>query len=184
MSRPSPRGFGCKALSTCWDRKPGLRLRLSLYLTNSIKVLRRDSFHLLALPSHRENPLPSSIWPLTLPHWAPRPPLPQTKTAPSSRLQSLTRLFLAPLLSPLNTAIISFYRASGCRCLSAMSLKESAPSAKSKQTAHLQSTRLPRCQITYRAEDSTQGGTERVPSPPPGAKVSGHANFFHHLSCP
>lgn len=98
-------------------------------------------------------------------------PLPQTKTAPSSQLQSLTRLFRAPLLSPLNTVIISFYSASGGMCMSAMSLKESAPSAKSKQTAHRQSTRSPRCQITDLAADSKVGGPERVPT---SAKVSGH----------
>lgn len=137
--------------------------RLSLFLTNSIKVLRKGRFHLLVLR------------PFPLPHWAPCPPLPQTKTAPSSRLQSLTHLFRAPLLSPLNTAVISLYRASGRRCLSATSLKELALSAKSKQTAHRQSTRSPRCQISYRAASSTVGGSERVPA---SAKVSGHLIFF------
>lgn len=169
MSRPSPPGFVWKALSTWWGRKPGLGLRLSLYLTNSIKVLRRGRFHLLALR------------PLTMPNWAPRPLLPQTKTALSSRLQSLTRLFRAPLLSPLNTAVISFYRASGCRCLSATSRKESALSGKSKQTAHRQSARSPHCQITYRVASSTVGGPERVPA---SARFQDTSNFFHHLSCP
>lgn len=116
-----------------------------------------------------------------MPNWAPRPLLPQTKTALSSRLQSLTRLFCAPLLSPLNTAVISFYRASGCRCLSATSRKESAPSGKSKQTAHRQSARSPHCQNAYRAASSTVGGLERVPA---SARFQDTSNFFHHLSCP
>lgn len=84
---------------------------------------------------------------------------------------SLTRLCRAPLRSPLNTAVISFYRASGCRCLSAMSLKESNLSGKPKQTTQL--ALLPdRSLIEQRA---LRFGVRRWA--PPKA-VLGHLEFF------
>lgn len=134
--------------------------RVSLYLTNSI---RRTS------KGQMPHSWPPRICPGAHVHFL--APLGTTPAASLNQTLSLTRLGRAPLRSPLNTAVISFYRASGRRCPSATSLKESNLSGKTKPTT--QPALLPdRSLIEQRAAEF--GVRRRAP---PKA-VLGHLDFF------